>query len=107
MDFRTIPLLVNDLAHEWGNDPELGQLIQRAMNYTHDKDPEAARIGNYGYVLECTHADTQTLLAIDGYRGKAVAHSFWRRDDHEAAMHERLLRDMADRMGYRLVKKSK
>jgi hypothetical protein len=107
MGFRTIPLLANDLAHEWGEDPELGALIQRAMNYTHDKDPEAARIGNYGYVLECTHADTQTLLAVDGYRGKPVAWSHWRRGDEEAAMHERLLRDMADRLGYRLVKKAK
>lgn len=107
MGFRTVPLLINDLAHEWGHDPELGQMILRAMNHTHDKDPEAARIGNYGYVLECCHADQQTLMAIDGYHGKGVAWSHWQRGDSPEAVQERLLREMADKMGYRLVKKAR
>lgn len=103
MGFRTLVLLHNDLAHEWGHDPELGQKIQRAMNYVHDADK--GRIDNYGSVVECTHADNQTLFQVDSYHATPVAHSFWSRGETDEQVKLKLLRDMADRLGYRLVKK--
>jgi hypothetical protein len=104
MGFRTVVILNNDLAHEWSHDPELGNKIVRDMNYVNDKD-RFSELSNYGRVIECTHADTQTLMLIDSLQGTPVAHGFWSRTEDADAIKLKMLRDMADRLGYRISKK--
>ena len=73
MGFRTVVMLSNDMCHAWSTDAELGQKIQKAMNYAWvtDSDPYSRdnRVGNYGRVVECVHADTQTLSILNHYDG--------------------------------------
>ena len=104
MGFRTVVLLANDLAHEWQNDPELGKKIARDMNYINDSN-ERGTLGSYGRVIECTHADSQTLMQIDSLHGTPVAHGHWHRGQKPEDATLALLRDMADRLGYRISKK--
>lgn len=102
MGYRTVVMLSNDYAHEWENDPKLGKKIALAMNGVDDK----RRVGAYGLVAECVHADTQTLAVLDGYtKFNPLAYKGWTTNeaDEETALH--LLKDAADTLGYRLVKK--
>ncbi len=82
MGFRTVVMLSNDYAHEWGHDPKLGEKIAHAMNYANDEANNKARLGSYGTVVECVHADTQTIAVLDGYsRFDAIAHKGWSRGE--------------------------
>jgi hypothetical protein len=105
MGSRTVVLLYNDHCSEWQNDPDLGKKIAVGMNYTHDKEWGNPSDLHYGRVVECTHADTQTIALLDSYRMTPLVHSFWRRDETDADKHVRLLKELADKLGYRVVKK--
>lgn len=107
MGFRTVVMLSNDYAHEWEHDPKLGEKIARAMNYANGEVENGnARVGAYGMVVQCVHADTQTIAVLDGYTSfDAVAHKGWQRDESAEAVALRLLKEAADKFGYRLAKK--
>lgn len=104
MGYRTVVLLNNDVCNEWEKDPALGRKIAHDMNYVHDRD-SATELERYGCVIECTHADSQTLMLIDSLRGSAAAHGFYSRGETPEDVKLKLLRDMAERLGYRVVKK--
>lgn len=105
MGYRTLVILYNDQASQWENDPELGKKIARAMSHamgaTRDRD---SHLG-YGQVVECAHADTQTLGIVNCYDFKPVAHGHWYRGQADEAMQLQLLKDAADKLGFRLTKK--
>jgi len=109
MGYRTVVMLSNDWVHEWSKDPELGAKISQGMHYTHESHPRhhLNPLGQYGRVVECVHADTQTLVALDGYQGfDALAYTsrvFGPSTDEDML---NLISDAADKLGYRLVKKS-
>lgn len=111
MGFRTVVMLNNDASDKWSKDPELGQKILRAMNYTGRKDDFYAsnsRLGGYGQVVECVHADTQTLVRLDHYTGfEPLAHTsrtFGPSTDEDKI---ELLKRAAEELGFKLVKKAK
>ena len=110
MGYRTVVVFNNDQASTWENDPELGKKIARDMqrystsvnriNYT-----PLELIG--GSVLECVHADVQTLAILDGYDGRPVACTHWYRGQTEADQELALLKELADKLGYRISRKPK
>ncbi len=96
MGNRTVVMLSNDTAHEWSHDPELGQKISRAMN-------NREYVGNYGRVVQCCHADEQTLAILTEYDSfEEVGYEFWQRDSD---FRLKLLEAFADKMGYKLVER--
>lgn len=112
MGFRTVVMLNNDMCHEWSKDPELGQKIQTAMSFAGRKDDfygSNSRIGHYGRVVECVHADTQTLVRLDHYQGfeplAYTSRTYGPSTEEDKKLY--LLKRAAEEMGYRLVKKSK
>jgi len=107
MGFRTVVVLNNDLAHEWEKDPELGRKIFLAASMRHfGKDEDRARnMFPYGDTIEQVHADTQTVAFLDGYGGKAVAWSHWYRGETEEQKNLKMLKTLADSLGYRIAKK--
>lgn len=109
MGFRTVVMLSNDYAHEWEYDPKLGEKIAQAMNYANDPERKGmARVGAYGSVVQCTHADTQTIAVLDGYsRFAPITHKGWMKGEDEADVTLRLLKDAAENLGYRLTKKAR
>lgn len=108
MGFRTTVVLFNDQAHTWENDPQLGKKISHAMNFAmgtmNEQDQRDAHLG-YGQVVECAHADLQTLAVLSGYSMKAVGHSSLGRNQNDDAAMLELLRSAADKLGMKLTKK--
>lgn len=102
MGYRTVVMLSNDHSHEWANDPNLGKKIAYAMN---SSPAQGRSVGNYGSVVECVHADVQTLAVLDGYTFfDEVAVKTWTRDEIEQERNLKLLKEFAKSMGYRLSK---
>lgn len=106
MGFRTVVMLCNDLAHEWGSDPELGKKIARAMSHAGSPRSERlAEVGGYGRVVECVHGDSQTLAVLDGYTFfNSIAGKGWLPNETQSQVAEKLLKEAARAMGYRLVR---
>lgn len=105
MGSRTVVVLYNDQTTKWENDPALGRKISIGMNYTYKPHNEWDNKANlpYGRVVECAHADTQTLAVIDGYQFRPIAHSSWySQEAADPAL--KLLKIAAENLGYRLVK---
>ena len=96
MGFRTVVILSND--SNWDQDPDLGRKIQRAMHLRQTFD--------HGRVVECTHADTQTIGIIDSLDFTPLAYDSWNRDETKGEVNIKMLREAADKLGYRLVRKS-
>ena len=107
MGYRTVVMLSNDHAHEWQHDAELGQKISRAMNHVGESNgARNAGVGGYGQVVECEHADCQTLAVLDGYTSmEMVGFKAWARGESKDDITIGLLRDAAKRLGYSLVKR--
>jgi hypothetical protein len=110
MGYRTVVVLFNDQCSEWENDPELGKKIAAGMNFCGDRLGRFDRSFNpadlrYGRVVQCVHADTQTVSILDGYDMDTVLHSFWRPGEKEDEKAVRLMKEFAEKHGYRLVKK--
>lgn len=98
MGFRTVVVLNNDKADEWESDPYLGEKIMAAASYRENYFP-------YGKIVEQVHADTQSLISLDGYAGDVVASTHWHRGQSDEVRNLALLKDMAEHMGYRISKK--
>ena len=111
MGYRTVVMLNNDHANEWANDPELGQKILRAMNYTAPRcdkygDESSELRGNchYGRVVQCTHSSEVSLVELSFYEGfRELSFSQFDVEDREFD----LLWDAANKLGYELVMKGK
>ncbi|MFM0141795.1 hypothetical protein [Paraburkholderia sp. RL18-085-BIA-A] len=99
-------MLSNDMCHQWEKDAMLGEKISRAMNYASDPARrDMASVGGYGAVVECVHADNQTLAMLDGYTAFThVDSQSWMRGEGDDTAVVRLLKSAAKKLGYRLVK---
>lgn len=97
MGFRTVVILANDQAHEWQKDAELGNKIFHGSYAFNGQFP-------YGRVIECCHADQQTLGVIDSYRFLPMSYGQWNGNETSQDMQIRLLKDAARKLGYKLVK---
>lgn len=111
MGYRTVVMLNNDASDKWSKDPNLGEKILMAMSHTYATTEDRkvlTRLGNYGRVVECVHADTQTLARLDHYTGfEPVAYTtrtFGPSTDEDRVS---LIKSAAKELGYRLVKISK
>ena len=95
MGFRTVVILSND--SNWDQDPDLGLKIQRAMHLRQTFD--------HGRVVECTHADTQTIGIIDSLDFTPLAYDSWTRNETPQEVELKMIKAAAEKLGYRLVKK--
>jgi hypothetical protein len=102
MGFRTVVLFNNDQSSWWQEDPALGKHINEtaASRATWGKF-------RYGNILEVAHADCNTLAVIESFNLHPLAHSNWYQNMDPTTRDVSLLKDAADKLGYRLVRKSK
>ena len=103
MGYRTIIALSNDRSSDWERNPDLGREIMTLSASREDRAGSASRIGLT--LVECTHADTQSLIIADGYAAVPVAYSNWHRGQTADQRNLALLKELADSLGYRIAKK--
>jgi len=109
--YRTVVILYNDDSKEWIADPELGRKIAQAaaIRTTGIVYPDLAQQGlSYGEVVECIHADTDTLAYISNYRFVPLARLPF--PLHASTVIDpdvELLRAAAKKMGFDLIPSSK
>lgn len=107
MGYRTVVVLNNDAAHEWMNDPNLGKLIVKASSFHEGGDIKGGGYRNYGEVVQCVHADNNSLVEVANYSGKIVAAGHWHHNETPETRKLELLKRFADSMGYTIRKKAK
>lgn len=105
MGNRTVVVLYTDQTHEWSKDPLLGQKIATGQNACYMSRSGTGSDLHYGMVVECSHADTQTLAVLDGYTFSPIVHSSWYQGQKFKDVQDSLLKAWAEERGYRLVKK--
>lgn len=106
MGYRTVVMLYNDQAGQWTNDPDLGLKISRKMNFAMGTATKPQEVDlSYGRVIHCQHADCQELGVFDSYRFTPLAAGAWRPGEETEAMALRMLKEAAEKIGYRLVKR--
>jgi hypothetical protein len=105
MGYRTVVVLYNDFQHEWSKDPELGQKIARAASYAMGNGQNTRTEMNFGRVVQNCHVDEETLAIFDSYSMIPLAAGRWNQTQTYEEMSLKLLKDAAENMGYRLVKK--
>lgn len=95
MGFNTAMVVLNDHLHEIEKSQDFGQRVATAIRYAGRGD----RLYSSGFsVLPTQHADTMQICAIGGNTIRRLGFGSWSADN------ERLLRDLARDLGYRLVK---
>lgn len=103
MGYRTVVILSNDEQHNWSKDPALGEKIASAAWKYHT---ENSPIPGYGCVAQVAHADVQTLAVIDSLSLSSKTFTIWNSKQTEQSRDLELLRGMAKKLGYRLVKRT-
>ena len=106
MGYRTTIILFNDQAGEWSADALLGKKISTAMSHATDRAPSLDASLGYGRVVECVHADQQSLAVLECYNFTRLASGHWHPGQKTDAAHLELLKQAAEKLGYRLVKQS-
>lgn len=108
MGFNTTVIVMNDAVDQIANDPDFGKkLAQAIMHLSVDRKPGDVSAGNHvnaATVIENHHADNTTLVAVGGNFATELLQT-GRRRHHEVQGQEQLLRDLADKLGYRISKK--
>jgi hypothetical protein len=107
MGWNTGVLILNDAAHLMKADPaRFVENLDRAMGEFNRKDgPVDFAIGNHvngGSVFHQSHADNVGVYAIGGNHTRKFGEVYNGGDTNEL----KLLKQLADQLGFRLVKKS-
>lgn len=101
MGLNTAAIILNDCLSNLEK-PEAGRAISDAIQHRDTSGDRLAGWTPYGVtVLPCAHADTMQIVAVGGNTIRNLGYGDCRDDD------ETLLRKLADKMGYRLVRKKK
>ena len=97
MGLNTAMMVLNDHLHEIENDPLFGKKVHDAICGAWGREPYT-----HGFnVLQSHHADGLNIVAVGGNTIRSLGWSSYSADD------ETILRDLARKHGYRLVKKAK
>lgn len=110
MGFNTTVIVMNDALHSIENDTEFGKKLATAILMFRPsqgrQDVSSGGHCNAASVIETHHANDTAVVAVGGNYGTVLGtHSDW--VHHTPESKEEILRDLAEQMGYRLVKKAK
>ncbi len=110
MGYNTTILLLNDAEHRLDDDAtfakRLGAAVREVASFGKPKDLAIGNHVNGATVIETHHADDVAILAIGGNTAVRMATlgGAWAMIGAEDC-NERLLRELADRLGYTLRRK--
>jgi hypothetical protein len=107
MGFNSTVVILNDHLHEIEKDPEFGRKVSLMIAGHNHKELQEIRYRQGAYangveVLGVHHADGVYLFAVGGNTGRDLGWiTNWSQLDND----EKLLRELADRLGYSIRKK--
>jgi hypothetical protein len=96
MGFRTVIIINNDRLDQV-EDP----VLKSAVLGWWSRDQRDRWQGPYNVIEQC-HADQVTLMKLDSLQGTPMGYGSWNQKDLDL----NLVKDAADRLGYRLVRKT-
>lgn len=107
MGFNTTVVVLNNALDQIATDPQFGKKLADAISrvgcYTKREDVSAGNHCNAATVIETHHADQFAIVAVgQNYGVNLGTHYLY----GEQPIEELALKQMAEKMGYRLVKKS-
>jgi len=103
MGFNTSVLILNDHLHNIELDPEFGKNLAHAISSCTGVEPisvPSGSSGNAAKVIGTHHADISSLVAIGGNMGIEILRTGFKDELG-------LLKDLADKLGYKVIKKNK
>lgn len=106
MGFNSTIVVMNDAVGDIEKDPDFGKNLARAIASGKTKvDVRAGSSINAATVISNNHADYTSLVAVGGNCGTYLTGVYSFRHNEEAVQVE-LLKAFADKLGYKVVKKS-
>lgn len=120
MGYNTTVMICNDSLHAIESDPEFGKNLALAVGemyrsnrpldvpaYSYNSEGKAAGIYcNAASVIESHHADGTTLVAVGGNHGTKLGEFYYVGHHHTDDGQVALLKALADKLGYRVSKKT-
>jgi hypothetical protein len=113
MGYNSTLVICNDVMSAMESDPEgwVQKAINNLMSSELYKGPVAFGHGysaNGFWAVTNTHADAVSVIAVGGNYASVLGQFHWGNSGHhEEEQQVELLKQLADKYGYRLVKKSK
>ena len=104
MGYNTTVIILNDHLSDIRSDLEFGQKLAHAIQESFVESPVDMSVAK---VITSQHADYETVIVMHGNTGKVLspyANNPLRVENKDA---ERILTNLAEMYGYKLVKKSK
>ena len=106
MGFNSVLVILNDELSEIERDTQFGKKVAEAIAEVYgEKEPQRMR-GYSSAAVSSQHADYTQVVCVGGNLGSQLGIAFTRLH-HEEEGKIKVLKDIADKFGYRLVKKSK
>jgi hypothetical protein len=111
MGFNSTLVVLNDGLNEIRDDKEFGRKVHDAI-LQHDRYKRSGQINdissgchaNVASVVDVHHADETAVIAVGGNCGTVLT-TTWEVSHHEDVDKERIVRKMAEELGYDLRKK--
>ena len=113
MGYNSTIVVMNDALHAIGEDPEFGKKLEQAILSSHRVDhPDVSAVSkgggihvNAATVIGCEHADVTQVIAVGWNSGKVLDHTHINYHDDSMTTDEKVLRSLADKLGFSLRKK--
>ena len=108
MGYNTSVIVLNDALNQIERDPDFGRKLSMAvlalnLEPGRHQDVSAGNHCNAASVIETHHADSTTLVSFGGNMGhQQLTTCGWLH--HQAEQQERMCREWAGKLGFRLVK---
>lgn len=110
MGLNSTLIILNDGLHQISEDKDFGQKVADAIQKVRHGKPEVISSGshaNVAYVVETHHADYTSIVAVGGNHATQIGTTHGTTHHHKDETQIEILKQLAEKMGYRLVKKRK
>lgn len=111
MGFNSSVFISNDSLHEIESDPKFGEKLAQAIQRHYASNTpvyiDTEFRSQVACVMSCSHADNTTVIAVGGNHSTVLGEIYNNGNHSKPEDQIKLLKALAEKMGYRLVKKTK
>lgn len=110
MGYNSVVLVLNDCLGDIEKDKDFGNKISGAVSALHNNNQIDIHSGccvNAATAISCQHADITQIIAVGGNCASVLGNVYGSRNHHKEEGQIAILKQLADKFGYRLAKKPK